>query len=96
MLFRSSKEALSQQPNNQSYLDTYGWIYYKMGDYQEAESWIKKAIDLGSKSAVIHEHLGDIYFKRSDKEKAMQFWQKALELDSGNQSLKEKIQRGSL
>lgn len=92
---KMSKEALSQQPENQSYLDTYGWIYYRLGDYKEAERWIRKAVELGSKSTVIHDHLGDIYFKLSDKSKALEFWQKALELDPNNQSIKEKIQRGS-
>jgi len=93
---RMSKEAVSQQPDNQSYLDTYGWIYFRMGNYTEAEKWIKKAIDLGSKSPVIHEHLGDIYFKLSDKDKAVEYWQKALNFDSSNEELKQKIQRGSL
>lgn len=93
---KMSKEALAQQSNNQSYLDTYGWIYYQLGEYQEAELWVRKAIELGSISPVIHEHLGDIYFKLSDKEKAMKFWQKALELDPNNKSLKEKIGKGSL
>ncbi len=93
---KMSKEAVAQQPDNQSYLDTYGWIYYRMGNYQEAEKWIRKAIDLGSKSSVIHEHLGDIYFKLGDKDKAMEYWQKGLQFDSTSPSLKDKIQRGSL
>ncbi len=91
-----SKEAVNQEPTNQSYLDTYGWIYYMMGDYKEAEKWIRKAIDLGSTSPVINEHLGDIYYKLSEKDKAMEYWQKALQLDAHNQTLREKIQRGSL
>ncbi|MBI4548678.1 MAG: tetratricopeptide repeat protein [Ignavibacteriae bacterium] len=93
---RMAKEAVEQQPENQSYLDTFGWVYYRLGRYEEAETYIRKAVELGSKSAVIHEHLGDVYFKMSKKDKALQYWQKALELDSSNQSLKEKIQRGSL
>jgi len=93
---KMAKEALAQQPDNQSYLDTYGWIYYQIGDYTEAENWIRKAIELGSTSAVIHEHLGDVYFKLSDKENAIKYWKKALELDPNNQSLKDKIGKGSL
>ncbi len=91
-----SKEAVRQQPTNQSYLDTYGWIYYQMGQYEEAERYIRKAIEFGSKSPVIHEHLGDVYYKMSKKEKAIEYWQKALQLDLTNAVLKEKIQRGSL
>ena len=91
-----SKEALQQQPVNPSYLDTYGWIYYRMGQYEDAERYIRKAIELGSISPVIHEHLGDIYFKLGRKDKALEYWQKALQFDANNASLKEKIQRGSL
>ena len=91
-----AKEAVAEQPTNQSYLDTYGWIYFRMERYDEAERYVRKAIELGSKSAVIHEHLGDIYYKMSRRDKAMELWQQALELDASNAELKEKIQRGSL
>jgi Tfp pilus assembly protein PilF len=91
-----SKQAVSQQPENQSYLDTYGWIFYMMGNFREAEQWIRKAIDLGSKSAVVNEHLGDVYSKLSEKEKAIEYWEKALKIDSNNQSVRDKIRRGSL
>lgn len=91
-----SRDAVAQQPQNQSYLDTYGWIYFRLGNYEEAKRWIQKAVDLGSPSPVINEHLGDVYFKLSDKDKAMEYWQKALKLDATNQLLKEKLQRGSL
>jgi tetratricopeptide (TPR) repeat protein len=93
---RMSKEAVEQQPTNQSYLDTYGWVYYRLERYDEAERYIRKAIELGSTSAVIHEHLGDVYFRQSRKDKAMEYWRKALELDPANAALKEKIQRGGL
>ncbi len=93
---RMSKEALEQQPDNQSYLDTYGWINYQMGKYEDAEKYIHKAVELGTTSAVIFEHLGDVHFKLSHKDKAMEYWQKALELDSSNTAIKEKIQRRSL
>jgi tetratricopeptide (TPR) repeat protein len=91
-----AKEAIKQQPTNQSYLDTYGWIFYQLGNYREAEAQIRKAVELGSTSAVILEHLGDIYFKLSDKEKAMTYWRKALDAGSTSSTLKEKIERGSL
>ncbi|HLB00654.1 MAG TPA: tetratricopeptide repeat protein [Bacteroidota bacterium] len=93
---KMSARAVEQQPENQSYLDTYGWIYYQMGDYQRAREFVNKAIMLGSSSAVVHEHLGDIYFKLSDPERAMEYWKKALEFDPANAGLAEKIRRGSL
>jgi tetratricopeptide (TPR) repeat protein len=91
-----AKRAVEQQPDNQAYLDTYGWVHFQLHNYETAEYYIKKAIELGTKSAVIHEHMGDIYSKLGQKEKAMEFWQKAYELDTTNTTLKAKIQRGSL
>ena len=93
---KMSKDAVTQQPTNQSYLDTYGWIYYEMGRYDDAERYVRKAIDLGSKSAVIHEHLGDILIKTGKKDQAIEYWRKALELDPSNEALKGKILRGSM
>lgn len=93
---KMAKEAVRQQPENQSYLDTYGWVYFKLREYEEAQKYIQQAIDLGSKSPVIHEHMGDVYSKLGQKEKALEYWQKAYEFDTTNTSLKEKIQRGSL
>ena len=43
-----AESAVKQQPENQSYLDTYGWILFMMGKYSDAREWINKAIVLGS------------------------------------------------
>jgi tetratricopeptide (TPR) repeat protein len=94
---KMSKEAVSQQPANESYLDTYGWVYYRMGEYEEAERYIQKAIEHGSRSAVVHEHMGDICFKLGKHDEALRYWRKALELSDGtNDALRSKIERGSL
>lgn len=91
-----AKEAVQQQPENASYLDTIGWVYFKLGEYVEAEKFIRKAVDRGDASPVVLEHLGDVYCKLGQKEKALEFWEKSLERDAANDELKKKIQRGSL
>ncbi len=94
--FAMSKESLAKDSANGSYLDTFGWIYFKLGNYSEAEKYVKQAIDAGEASAVVYEHLGDIYSKLSQLDKAKEYWAKALERDSKNTLLKEKLARGSL
>lgn len=89
-------DAIAQEPENASYLDTIGWVYYKLGRHKEAEQYIGKAVAIGGASAAVYEHFGDIYFKLGDKEKAEKFWKQALEMNSTNQALKEKVARGSL
>ena len=91
-----AKKAVNAQPDNTSFLDTIGWVYFRLGDYKQAETYIKKAIDKGEASPVVHEHLGDVYFKMKDTERAMEQWKIALKMDESNTSLKEKIARGSL
>lgn len=90
-----SKKAVEQQSENQSYLDTFGWIYFKLGNYAEAEKWIKKAIEKGNANSVLYEHLGDVYANMNDHERAVEQWNIALKLDSGNAALKEKISRAA-
>ncbi len=93
---KMAAEAVHAQPANQSYLDTYGWVFYRLERYKEAEEQIRKAIDLGSASPVLYDHLGDIYFKLDDKTKAVQCWEKSFQIDSTNEQVKEKIQRNKL
>jgi tetratricopeptide (TPR) repeat protein len=91
-----SKEAVTKDSLNSSYLDTYGWILFKLGDYAGAEKFIRKAISAGDGSATVLEHLGDVYAKMKKMDSAVLYWKKALELDRTNESLKKKIEQGVL
>lgn len=91
-----SRKAVDAQPENASYLDTIGWIYYRLGRYIEAETWTKKAISKGEVNAVVYEHLGDIYYRMNQKDLAIEHWNMALKLDEQNTQLRDKIARGSL
>jgi len=91
-----SQRAVEVQPDNASYLDTIGWINFRLGRYDEAERYIREAIAKGEPNAVLHEHLGDVYYMNDDPEHALEQWKIALELDSDNEALREKIARGGL
>lgn len=91
-----SRKAVDAQPDNPSYLDTIGWIYYRLGNYPEAERYVKLAIGKGEVNAVVYEHLGDIYYRMNQKDLALEHWNMALKLDENNAALRNKISRGSL
>ena len=93
---KMAHRALDAAPDNASYLDTMGWIYFQLGKYRDAETYVKKAIAKGEVSAVVHEHMGDIYFRLNDTERALEHWNAALKLDEHNPLLREKISRRSL
>ncbi len=86
-----AKIAVAKEPNNGAYLDTMGWIYFKMGNYQEAKHWIEKAIQSGRESPAVLEHLGDVYLKLGDKENAQRYYEKALRINQTNISLQQKL-----
>ena len=88
--------AVQAQPENASYLDTIGWIYFRLGQFREAEQYVRKALEAGEPSAVVLEHLGDICYKLNEPEQAIKYWAEALRLDEGNVNLQEKVARGTL
>ena len=91
-----SKRAVAKKPDNSSYLDTLGWIYYKLNRFEDALKYLREAADLAEKDDVPHpailEHLGDNYMKLGDIDKAQSYWKKALELDNDNKEILKKIQ----
>jgi Tfp pilus assembly protein PilF len=91
-----SRIAVATEPENSAYLDTYGWICFRLGHYQQARQYIEKAIAAGTAGAVLYEHIGDVYFQLGDKIKAVTIWKKALGMDIKNETLRKKIERGSL
>jgi len=88
-----AKKAVLAEPENSSFLDTIGWIYFKLGKYEDALNYIHKSINLEPDNAEVLDHLGDVYEKLDQMSKAVEFWQKALEHDSENESIKEKLRK---
>jgi len=80
-------------PNNASYLDTVGWVYYQKGEYQKAEKFIRASLNTGEASAEVMEHMGDVLDKLGKAEEAREWWKKAYEKDTTRTHLKDKISR---
>ena len=93
---KMARQAISMEPTNSSYLDTIGWIYYKLGEYKKAKENIESAVKQESTNATLLDHLGDVHFKMNEKKKAKEYWQKAFDLDSSKTEIKTKIEKGEL
>ncbi|MFH0735765.1 MAG: tetratricopeptide repeat protein [bacterium] len=91
-----AQTAVNKEPKNSSYLDTIGWIYFKLGNFELAKEYIEKSLEGDPKNAVVVEHLGDVYFKLGNREKAVEMWNKAVELDPSLNEVKTKIEKGEL
>ena len=90
-----AERAVSMNPENAAYLDTYGWILYKKNDLNGALKYIKQSVETEEASAVVLEHLGDVYKKMGDSENAKKWWKKALEKQPDLKSAQEKLRAES-
>ncbi|MDO8549668.1 MAG: tetratricopeptide repeat protein [Ignavibacteria bacterium] len=91
-----AKIAIEKEPFNSSFLDTIGWVYFKLEDYEKAKEYLEKALEVANESPVIMDHLGDVLFKMGNKNLALELWQKAYDLDTSNTLIKNKIEKGEI
>lgn len=75
------EDALQKDPDNGAYLDSYAWIYYRMGDTQKAYDYILKALEHIDDDPVVFEHLGDILVQKQDLRGALEAYRKSLVLE---------------
>jgi predicted Zn-dependent protease len=54
--------AVALDPENSAYLDSLGWVHFRLGDLDEAERWLRRAVDLGGDlgDGTIYCHLGEV------------------------------------
>lgn len=96
---RMSQKSLDQRPDLATYLDTYGWIQYKKGNYLKAKDYIERAVKLSGADAdaTLYDHLGNICYQLNEKDKALEYWKKAKEIGGGDDAmLDKKISEGKL
>jgi Tfp pilus assembly protein PilF len=74
-----SKYTIEKEPYNSTYLDTYAWVMFQSNNLEEAEKYIKKAIQYGGgTNAEILNHYGDILAKKGRTKDAVAAWNEAL------------------
>ncbi len=85
--------ALAEEPGNGHYIDSKGWVLFKMGRKEEALREIRNALTAIGDHPEIYEHLGDIYQALGEPSRALEAWNKSLEMDSENLDLRAKLEK---
>jgi tetratricopeptide (TPR) repeat protein len=57
------KRAVDQRPDDGYIVDSLGWAYYRIGNYEDAVKNLERAIDLKPEDPTINDHLGDAYWR---------------------------------
>lgn len=79
-------------PGQYRYQSTRGRVAYKMKSYQEAKTWLEKALkNGGDKDPNVLEQYGDLLFQEKETERAIEYWKKALDQGSLSDVLEKKI-----
>jgi tetratricopeptide (TPR) repeat protein len=73
------QKALDRDPNNGAYLDSLGWVYFRMGKLEEAEQMLRRAIGRYPRDPTIHDHLGDVHFRQGRLKDAIAQWERSLQ-----------------
>ncbi len=79
---------------NDGYItDSVGWAYYMIGDYINAEKFLKKAVELMPFDPIINDHYADSLWMSKKEIQARYFWKHVLSLKEVEQKLIDKIEK---
>jgi len=86
------EKALKEEPENHAYLDSMGWVLYRLGEYAEARTYLEKATQSkNGEDSTVFDHLGDVLDKLDMKTEAVTAWKKALELEKAKAKPDEEL-----
>ena len=89
------EKALRIEPKNAAYLDSMGWVMFKLGQPKEALQYLLKAVELSEEpDAVIWDHLGDVYAALGETAQAREAWRKSLSLEA-SEKVRNKLEPDS-
>jgi len=86
------EKAVKAEPKNAAYLDSLGWVLFKLHQTKEALDYTLQAVQLSEEpDATLYDHLGDIYAALNEPEKARDAWTKSLAVEP-NEQIRKKLE----
>jgi tetratricopeptide (TPR) repeat protein len=87
------EKAIKARPRDAHIIDSMGWAYYRLGEYEKAADYLERAISLSPADATVNEHLGDAYWRLGLETQARFQWQRALALEPSEKGQFESIEQ---
>ena len=92
------EKAYKENENDPYIIDSVGWGYFLVGKYNDAEKYMRRAIELMPNDPIVNDHYGDILWKMNRKIQARYFWKSVLKMNDTEKemvdSIKEKLIKG--
>lgn len=89
------KKALVISPSDPFYLDSLGWVYYRLGQLDKAEQVLKQAIAIREEPEFLA-HLGEVLWQQDQENEAKKVWLRGLKQDSANELILKTMQHFGL
>ncbi len=70
--------AVEQRPEEGFIVDSLGWAYFQLGDFEKAVTYLERAVELQPTDPVLNDHLGDAYWRVGRKNEARFQWHRSL------------------
>jgi len=86
------KRAIEINPDDAAIIDSWGWVHYRMGDYEKAIALLRTALSRFD-DAEIASHLGEVLWVSGNQDEARSIWQKALKKSPDAPALQSVMQR---
>ena len=74
------KRAVEQRPDDGYIVNSLGWAYFRLGNYEEAVKQLERAVELKPEDPTINDHLGDAYWRVGRTLEAQFQWAHARDL----------------
>ncbi len=84
--------AAQEMPQSGAIIDSLGWMFYRLGKYEQALEPMQRAVKLLPVDPIINDHYGDVLWMVGRKREARFQWQRALSFDPEPQDA-ERIRR---
>jgi tetratricopeptide (TPR) repeat protein len=86
------EKAVKAQPKNAAYLDSLGWVLFRLNQPKAALEHLLKASELLTEpDPTVWDHLGDVYDALNQPDKAREAWEKSIQLES-NDAIRKKLE----
>jgi len=72
------RHAVELAPDNPAYIDSLGWVYFRLGHLDEAERWLRRAVADSPGDGTVLAHLGEVLAAQGKTGEARQTLQHAL------------------
>ena len=87
------KIAYNSKSNDPYIIDSIGWAYFLIKDYEQAAKYLIQAVEIMPNDPIVNDHYGDILWMLNKKIQARYFWKNVLTLDETEEEMKKNVKK---